>query len=67
MVTFKNSPTCNVKECFACEEQHCVILSKKDFGVRKCPFFKTREQVEQEKEYCKKRLEDIRILEEESC
>ena len=63
MVTFKNSPACNVEECFACEEQHCIILAKKNFGNRKCPFFKTREQVAKEKAYREERLANIEMEE----
>jgi hypothetical protein len=65
MVTFRNSPVCNVEECFGCEEKHCIILTKKDFGVRKCPFFKTREQTEKEKAYRKERLANITKITEE--
>lgn len=60
MIVYKNSPACNVTECFACEEKHCIILTKKDFGARQCPFFKTREQVEKEKAYCMERMANIR-------
>ena len=60
MIDYSKCPTCNVTECFACEEQHCIILTKKDFGTRKCPFFKTKEQVAEEKAYCRQRLADMR-------
>ena len=56
----KNLPTCAVEECAACEEGHCTILINNDFGTRKCPFFKTKEQAAKEKAYCEKRLADIR-------
>jgi hypothetical protein len=55
-----NCPVCNMPECFACEEKHCTILTKKNFGERKCPFFKTREQAEEEKEYCRQRMAAIK-------
>lgn len=62
MVVYKNSPECNRIECFGCEEGHCVILAK-NIGKKECPFFKTREQVAQEKEYCRNRLAEMRIKE----
>ena len=59
MVVYKNSPQCKKTECFGCEEGHCIILTEKKFK-KECPFFKTREQVAQEKEYCRERLANIR-------
>lgn len=49
-------PTCDKADCFACEDGHCMILTKNDFGARKCPFHKTNEQAAEEKAYCEKRL-----------
>lgn len=55
----KQIPDCTVAECFGCEEGKCVVLINNDFGERKCPFFKTNQQVEEEKAYCEERLEKI--------
>lgn len=60
MTAYKNCPICNMTECFGCEDGHCIVLTKKNFGERECPFFKTREQVAEEKEYCRNRLAEIR-------
>lgn len=59
MVDHNKFPACGKVECFANNEKHCVILTKKDFGTRECPFFKTREQVEKEKEYCRNRWQTL--------
>lgn len=69
MVKFKNWPDCNRLECFGCEEGRCIVLIKKDFDEKKCVFFKTREQVAEERAYCENRLADIRELktEDELC
>jgi hypothetical protein len=48
-------PTCDRVECAGCEDGHCVILTGNWF-TRDCPFFKTREQVAEEKAYCEERL-----------
>lgn len=60
MVDYRKFPVCDVTECFGCEDGHCIVLIEKNFGERECPFFKTREQVAEEKEYCRNRLADIR-------
>lgn len=49
MRTYEKCPGCGQIECFANEEKHCTILTKKDFGTRKCPFFKTKQQAAYEK------------------
>ena len=54
-------PYCASLKCASCDDFRCLALSDNDFGTKKCPFFKTKEQVEQEKEYCRNRLADIRI------
>lgn len=51
-----NCPACHMAECFACEDEHCLILTRNYFGERKCPFFKTKEQTEKEREYCHNRM-----------
>lgn len=60
MTEFKARPTCDKVECFAYCEGYCMVLTKNDFGSRRCLFFKTKEQVAEEKEYCAKRLDEIR-------
>lgn len=52
-------PACDAEECAACYEGRCIALSDNNFGTRKCPFFKTKEQAAKEKAYCEKRLADI--------
>ena len=54
-------PTCYAAECASCVDGRCVVLLDNSFAERKCPFFKTREQVAKEKAYCEQRLRDIRI------
>lgn len=56
----KKFPVCAVEKCAAWEGGYCTALTDNNFGVRKCPFFKTREQVAKEKEYCEKRLDEIK-------
>lgn len=69
MSNSKRCPTCLETECAANEELHCVALTDNNFGGKKCPFFKTKEQNEKERAYCEQRLADIGrgIQEEESC
>lgn len=59
-MSFKIFPVCNVTECFGCDEGRCTVLIDNKFEGKKCPFFKTREQVAEEKAYCEKRLADIK-------
>ena len=49
MRDYKNCPDCGQVDCFANEVKHCIILTKKDFGIRKCPFFKTKQQAHYDK------------------
>lgn len=58
---YKNSPVCNVTECFGHAEGHCVVLVDNNFNGKRCPFRKTKEQVEAEKEYCQNRLAEIKV------
>lgn len=51
----KSCPACAATECAACEEGRCVALIDNNFGQRKCPSFKTKEQNEEEKAYCEQR------------
>lgn len=51
----KECPTCGRSECFGCEDGHCLVLTDNEFN-KDCPFFKTREQVAEEQEYCRNRL-----------
>lgn len=57
---YVNCPVCNVTECFGHDEGRCVVLVDNNFNGRPCPFRKTKEQVEAEKEYCQNRLADIK-------
>lgn len=56
----KICPACDKAECFGCEDGACLVLIKNDFGYKECPFFKTREQVEKERQYCRNRMATIR-------
>lgn len=51
-------PLCSVHECFACVGGHCRKLTS-SYGGHKCPFFKTREQVEAERKKTVERLKRI--------
>lgn len=53
-------PLCGVVECFGNNDGYCVVLANNEFGNRECPFFKTKEQVKEEKAYCEQRLAQIR-------
>ena len=59
MIERGTNPTCGEVECFACDDGHCIILTKKNFK-KACPFFKTKEQVKNEKEYCRQRMAGLR-------
>ena len=59
MIDYEKCPTCNKAECAGCEEGHCLILTKNDFN-KECPFFKTKEQVAEEREYCRKRMAELK-------
>ena len=41
-------PACELEGCAANEKCHCTALINNDFdfGLRKCPFYKTKEQNE---------------------
>lgn len=41
-------PVCAKEDCAACSGGQCVALTDNDFGGKKCPFYKTREQNEKE-------------------
>ena len=58
------APACDEVMCFACNGTQCTILDRKKFVNRRCPFFKTREQLEKEREYCRERMAKIRGNEE---
>ena len=62
----KDFPACAEAECAACEQGYCTVLIDNDFGTRKCPFFKTREQAAKDKAYREKRLADIGIRKKEA-
>ena len=51
-------PGCLVEECAMQKDGCCIALTDNNFGSRKCPFFKTEEQVAKE-EY-ENRLSNIR-------
>lgn len=65
-MNYQKCPSCNRKECFACEEGHCVVLIDNDFDYRECPFYKTKEQVAEEREYCRNRVAELNKNMEES-
>ena len=51
----KDFPPCDRTDCFACENGLCRVLTSNNF-YRECPFYKTREQLEEERIVCRKRL-----------
>ena len=55
-------PACARDDCFGCQYGHCIVLVRNSFN-KECPFFKTREQVAAEQEYCRKRL-NVKYMEE---
>ena len=54
----ESCPICDRAECAGCEAGHCVILTDNYFK-RDCPFFKTKEQVKEERAYCEERKAEI--------
>ena len=56
----KICPTCGALDCDANEEGRCIALRKNDFGNRKCPFYKTKEEAEKDRAKCEERLANIR-------
>ncbi len=66
MSNLGKSPACILEECAGWENGHCVCLVENNFSG-KCPFFKTREQVAKEKEYCNQRIAEILKGEVEKC
>lgn len=50
---------CAKGDCFAYKDGGCSALTDSDFGKRKCPFFKTKEQVETEREAAEKRMRAV--------
>lgn len=48
------------KDCFAYQLGECRILVDTDFGRRNCPFYKTREQAEEETAKRKERLRNLK-------
>ena len=55
----KRCPACYEAECAANKDLHCIALTDNNFGGKKCPFFKTKEQNEKERAYCEQRLEAL--------
>ena len=44
----KDCAKCDVKSCFAYHSGSCIVLYDNDFGGRKCPFYKSKAQRDQE-------------------
>ena len=42
-------PTCKEKTCFANEKGTCICLTDSNFGDRKCPFYKPKEEMQKQK------------------
>ena len=61
-----NYPPCGVNKCAANEKDHCLALTQNNFGDRKCPFYKTKEQNEKELKYCQKRMAELEIRRNEN-
>ena len=60
MKDMEKCPVCDRSECFGCEDGRCIVLIENNFK-KECPFFKTREQVKTEREYCRERREQLGI------
>lgn len=45
-----DSPSCLFYSCFACEKLHCTILRDNDFHGKPCSFFKTRSDVQRQRQ-----------------
>ena len=58
MPKLNDCPKCERAECACCAGGYCVVLTNNDFN-KDCPFFKTKEQVAKEQEYCQQRLAEI--------
>jgi hypothetical protein len=56
----KICPPCGAVECAGCENGKCIFLTDNNFGEKGCPFFKTKEQAQKEKDYCQQRLANIK-------
>lgn len=54
-----NIVLCNASACFAHKDGHCIALNDNDFGDKKCPFFKTKAQVEKERKKSEERLRKL--------
>lgn len=63
MSEFVRCPTCDKVECFGHDEGFCMVLIRNDFA-KECPFFKTKEQVAREREYCQMRMAELRVNKE---
>ena len=50
---------CTENKCFAYKSGYCTSLQCSNFGDRKCPFYKTEDQLIKEKKRCEKRLDRI--------
>lgn len=62
----ENIPVCDEAACFAYMDCRCVLLTDNNFKGKKCPFFKTIAQVEEENARHKERLEKIENGSEEN-
>lgn len=55
-----NYCTCDRANCFANKKNLCMILTNNSFSGKRCPFFKTQEQLDAQQEECRLRLEHLR-------
>ena len=58
-MNIKRCPACGMEECAAYMDGHCVALIDNDFGGKKCPFFKTKAQNDEEIVEAEQRLANI--------
>ena len=56
MRTNKERPTCDKVDCAGCQEGRCISLTDNKFKNKECPFYKTKEQAEEDNA---KRLERL--------
>lgn len=47
---------CDLSQCFANHGGHCIALTSTDFHGRQCPFYKTADQLDEERHRSRERL-----------
>ena len=55
-------PVCARVTCFGNMSGKCRVLVDNDFGGRDCPFYKARDQLDEERARCRERLRRLGII-----